>query len=215
MRLGLRYNNADESMDVGPGSSLTRAQVAYSLSRAATEPSYVVPALTDQYGDVVLPPLSPDVLAVVKWGVGYVGYPYVWGGEWGLRSAEPSGLGGQAVAGFDCSGLVWWLMRGNDGGAWQVAPPRPYAGWTLAERSSADMARRGGSVPYDELKPGDLMFYDGNDDRRVDHVNTYIGNGWALDSSSSLGGVTIMWVADGWYRDHFVHGRRLIQAVAS
>ena len=41
-------------------------------------------------------------------------------------------------------------------------------------------------------------------------VDTFIGNGWALDTSSSAGGVTIMWVGDGWYRDHFVHGRRVL-----
>ena len=46
--------------------------------------------------------------------------------------------------------------------------------------------------------------------RKVDHVDTYIGNGYALDSSSTPGGVTIMWVGDGWYRDHFVHGRRVL-----
>jgi cell wall-associated NlpC family hydrolase len=67
-----------------------------------------------------------------------------------------------------------------------------------------------GKLQYDELRPGDLMFYDGDGDGRVDHVDTFIGNGWALDSSSTPGGVTIMWVGDGWYRDHFVHGRRVL-----
>ena len=55
------------------------------------------------------------------------------------------------------------------------------------------------------------MFYDGDGDGTVDHVDTYIGNGFALDSSSTPGGVTIMWVGDGWYRDHFVHGRRVLR----
>jgi cell wall-associated NlpC family hydrolase len=54
------------------------------------------------------------------------------------------------------------------------------------------------------------MFYDGNGVGRVDHVNVYVGNGYALDSSSSTAGVTIMPVGEGWYRDHFVHGRRII-----
>jgi cell wall-associated NlpC family hydrolase len=69
---------------------------------------------------------------------------------------------------------------------------------------------RFGSLRYDRLLPGDLMFYDGNDDGTVDHVDVYIGNGYALDSSNTPGGVTIMWVADGWYREHFVHGRRIL-----
>ena len=47
---------------------------------------------------------------------------------------------------------------------------------------------------------------------KIGHVNVYIGNGFALDSSSSPAGVTIMWIGGGWYRGHFVHGRRIIAA---
>jgi len=65
-------------------------------------------------------------------------------------------------------------------------------------------------VKYDDLRPGDPMFYDGDFNGTVDHVDTYIGNGWALDSSSTPGGVTIMWVGSGWYRDHFRWGRRVL-----
>ncbi|MEP6973411.1 MAG: NlpC/P60 family protein [Actinomycetota bacterium] len=213
MRLGLRYNSSNESMDVGPTTPLNRAQVAYSIYRATTQPSWDVPGLLAQYQSIELPPLTPDQQQIVQWGVQYVGFPYVWGGEWGFSSSEPPSLGGQPVAGFDCSGFTWWLLRASDGGYWNVTPPRPYLGWSLPERSSADMATIG-KLTYDKLQPGDLMFYDGDGDGRVDHVDTFIGNGWALDSSSTPGGVTIMWVGDGWYRDHFVHGRRVLQTVA-
>ena len=208
LRLGLRYNNSNEAMDVGPRTPLSRAQVAYSLYRAATLPSWVVPWVNGQYDGIVLPKMGSKRKAIVRWGMKYVGYPYVWGGEWGMANA-PSALGGQPVPGFDCSGIVWWALRANDGAAWKVHPPRPYAGWSLGQRTSADMARFG-SVKYGRLIPGDLMFYDGNNDGTVDHVNVFVGNGFALDSSSSTGGVTIMRVGDGWYRDHFVHGRRII-----
>jgi cell wall-associated NlpC family hydrolase len=63
---------------------------------------------------------------------------------------------------------------------------------------------------FDELKAGDLVFYDGNDDGTVDHVDTYIGNGWALDSGSSNAGVTITYIPGSWYEDHFVKGRRIL-----
>lgn len=208
LRLGLRYNNSDEAMDVGPRTPLSRAQVAYSLFKAATLPDDVISWVSDQYDGIELPKMGPSRQEIVRWGVKYVGFPYVWGGEWGLDDA-PAGLGGQPVPGFDCSGLTWWALRANDGGAWKVHPPRPYAGWSLAQRTSADMARYG-KLKFDRLLPGDLMFYDGDGDGRVDHVDTYIGNGYALDSSSTPGGVTIMWVGDGWYRDHFVHGRRVL-----
>jgi cell wall-associated NlpC family hydrolase len=65
---------------------------------------------------------------------------------------------------------------------------------------------------FADLLPGDLLFYDGDGNGVVDHVDVYVGNGWALDSSSSVGGVTLMWVKTGWYRQHFVHGRRVLPA---
>jgi cell wall-associated NlpC family hydrolase len=210
MRLGLRYNSSDESKDVLPTTELPRSQVAYSLYRASTLDPWMVSDLDEQYADMTLPNMVPVRQALVEWGMKYVGYPYIWGGEWGFRSQEPGALGGQPIAGFDCSGLAWWVLRSNDGGAWNVAPPRPYGGWNLAQRVAADQAAGGPSISYKTLKPGDLMFYDGEGNGQIDHVDVYIGNGWALDSSSSVGGVSIMWVGDGWYHDHFVHGRRLI-----
>jgi cell wall-associated NlpC family hydrolase len=209
MRLGLRYNSSDESADVGPRSQLSRAQVAYSLYRAVTQPAWNVPSLLAQYQGIELPPLTPEQLQIVQWGVRYVGYPYVWGGEWGITASAY----GQAVPGFDCSGFTWWLLRASDGGSWNVSPPRPYLGWDLPQRTSADMATVG-TLRYEKLQPGDLMFYDGNGDGRIDHVDTFIGNGWALDSSSTPGGVTVMWIGDGWYRDHFVHGRRVLPGLS-
>ena len=209
LRLGLRYNSEYEANDVGPSTPMPRSQVAYSLYKAKHLDTWVVPYVRDQYDGIVLPKMGPSRQAIVRWGVKYVGFPYVWGGEWGFKTSEPSALGGQPIPGFDCSGLSWWNLRANDGGAWKIAPPRPYGGWALPQRTSADMARIG-HLKYAQLLPGDLMFYDGDFDGTVDHVDTFIGNGYALDSSSTPGGVTIMWVGNGWYRDHFVHGRRVL-----
>jgi len=213
MRLDLRYNapTGAEAMDVGPSDVMPRTQVAYSLWRATTQPSWSVGDLLIQYANVELPNLGPRMLSIVQWGVRYVGYPYVWGGEWGLSSPEPTALGGQPRSGFDCSGFAWWLLRADDNSIWEVAPPRPYAGWELAQRTSADMAAMTSKrIAFRDLRPGDLMFYDGDGDGTVDHVDTYIGNGYSLDSSSTPGGVTIMWVGDGWYRQHFMFGRRVL-----
>jgi cell wall-associated NlpC family hydrolase len=214
MRLGLRYNSDDDSRDVNPRSLMPRTQVAYSLYRAKTYAVYQVGWVSDQYDGIELPALGPLRRAIVQWGIRFVGYPYVWGGEWGLANQEPSALGGQSVPGFDCSGLTWWILRATDNGYWKVAPPRPYQGWSLPERSSADMARFG-TLKYGGLIPGDMMFYDGDGNGGVDHVDVYIGNGFSLDSSNSPGGVTIMPVGTGWYRDHFVHGRRIVPAPGS
>jgi cell wall-associated NlpC family hydrolase len=217
MRLGLRYNNqSQEWRDVNPRSAMNRAQVAYSLATATTLESWVVPYLVDQYHGIELPVLGPRVQKIVRWGVRYVGYPYVWGGEWGLTTPEPAALGGQQIPGFDCTGLTWWVLRKNDGAAWRVAPPRPYRGWSLPQRVSRDMARMAPRrITFGKLKPGDVMFYDGDGDGVVDHADTFIGDGWAIDSSSSIGGVTLMWVGTGWYHDHFTWGRRVLPRTTS
>ena len=118
MRLGLRYNSSNEANDVAPTTPLSRAQVAYSLFRAVTQPSWNVPSLIEQYQDIELPTLTPDQQQIVQWGVKYVGYPYVWGGEWGFTTPSY----GQTVPGFDCSGLTWWLLRASDDAYWRVSP---------------------------------------------------------------------------------------------
>jgi cell wall-associated NlpC family hydrolase len=213
MRLGLRFNNdVQDSQDVGPRTPLPRKQAAYSLWRAKTLESWVVPYLRGQYDGIVLPHMAPHRRAIVEWGMRFVGYPYVWGGEWGLARQGPAAFGSQPVPGFDCSGITWWMLKANEG-SWSVAPPRPYFGWRLPERSSAAMAAHSNVRRFDDLLVGDMAFYDGNEDGTVDHVDVYVGRGWAIDSSGSAGGVSLMWVGeDSWYRDHFVRGRRILPA---
>ncbi len=208
MRAGFRYNHRDESLDVLPSTPLPRSEVAWSLYRAATMPTWMRSYLSP-YANVELPNLGPRKLPIVQWAIEYVGYPYVWGGEWHTATGQGYCCGSQPVGGFDCSGLTWWVMKSATQ-TWSNVPPRPYAGWPLPERTSADMSTARPRLAWDEIRAGDLLFYDGDHDGRVDHVDTYIGNGWAIDSSSGHGGTTIMWVGDGWYRDQFVRARRII-----
>jgi hypothetical protein len=121
MRLGLRYNHGDETLDVGPDSALPRAEVAWSLYRATTAPSWVRDSLAP-YATMELPNLGPKLQRVVSFAVDYVGYPYVWGGEW--HEPSPSGYccGYQPVGGFDCSGVTWWVMKESVEG-WDNTPP--------------------------------------------------------------------------------------------
>jgi cell wall-associated NlpC family hydrolase len=205
----LRYNHGDESLDVGPNSPLPRAEVAWSLYRAKTDESWTTDSLRSQYLKMELPNLGKAAKNIVQFGIDYVGYPYVWGGEW--YQSSPSGYccGAQPVGGFDCSGITWFVMRAASG-TWDPTPPRTYRGWSLPQRSSSEMAGSGGKVRFKALEPGDLMFYDGDGNGVVDHVDVFIGNGFSLDSSSGYAGVSIVYTAEGWYRDHFVHGRRII-----
>jgi cell wall-associated NlpC family hydrolase len=209
MRLGLRYNHADETLDVGPDSALPRSEVAWSLYRATTTEQWAIDSLAP-YATIELPHLGPTTSKLVQFAIGYVGYPYVYGGEWNASAPVGYCCGAQPIGGFDCSGFTWWIVKAAENG-WDNVPPRDYQGWSLPQRTSAEMARNGSKIrKFEDLKAGDLMFYDGDGDGVVDHVDVYIGNGWSLDSGSSNGGVSIVNVASGWYFDHFVRGRRVI-----
>ena len=214
--LGLRYNHDDESLDVGPGSKLNRAEVAWSLAQA-----YVVDTsetwrktAVQPYAKLHLGPVPVRFRRVVEFGLRYVGYPYVYAGEWHRRSPPGYCCGFQARGGFDCSGLLWWVLRAPDS-IYDNSSIRHYRGYVLRERSSRDMAAAipaGRRLTYDRARAGDILFMDGDDDGTIDHTSLFLGWGWALDSGSQ--GVTIVRTADpeSWYRTKFTWARRLVPA---
>jgi cell wall-associated NlpC family hydrolase len=69
-------------------------------------------------------------------------------------------------------------------------------------------------LAFDDVHAGDLLFYDSNSDGTIDHVDLFLGWGWALDSGSD--GVTITQVSDpnSWYQKVFAWGRTLVPANA-
>jgi cell wall-associated NlpC family hydrolase len=71
------------------------------------------------------------------------GKPYVW------AAAGPDS--------FDCSGLVMYVYG-------EIGMSVPHSSYSLAAMGSA--------VPFDQLEPGDLVFFNGNS-----HVGIYIGGG--------------------------------------
>ena len=209
MRLHFRYNHPNEGSDVTPRDPLSRAEVAYSLWRTAITNRYDLSPL-ESYKDIVLPAMDKAKREFVEFGFRYVGYPYVWGGEWYEKSPSGYCCGDQPQGGFDCSGLMWWDLKAPAGG-YDNRKIRGYEGWDLPQRSSSSMASIGRQLTYRAARPGDLMFYDGDSNGTIDHVDVYLGNGWALDSSSGQGGVTVLRVGEGWYYDHFEHARRIIR----
>jgi cell wall-associated NlpC family hydrolase len=140
---------------------------------------------------------------VLTTAVGFIGFPYVWGGEF-ERPESPFGL--QARGGFDCSGFAWRVYK------LQSYAGAPQLAGTLRGRTAAAMA---GEVPrrmrikLAKLAPADLMFF-GDGGRRakaaaVDHVAIYLGNGWLIQSSRY--GVAVAPLA-GWYDSRLAWGRR-------
>jgi cell wall-associated NlpC family hydrolase len=85
-------------------------------------------------------------------------------------------LGGTTPKGFDCSGLVRYVM-----GALKVELPR----------TAAQQARVGDEVSTDpsRLRPGDLLTFGRRGGRGVSHIGIYVGEGRYVHASSVAGRV--------------------------
>lgn len=104
---------------------------------------------------------SSDSLDLVEYACRLVGTPYVWGGT------DPS-------TGVDCSGFVKYVYK--------------HFGYDLP-RCSWQQAEVGTKVSFDELEPGDLIFYQRGS--KIGHVTMYIGDGQCVQARSRHYGVCI------------------------
>jgi len=99
---------------------------------------------------------------IADFAEGFNGYRYVWGG------VSPSG--------FDCSGLVTYVMRNF--------------GISVTRTASGQFRDNGVPVTLEELEPGDLVFFSSNG-RRVTHVGIYLGGDRFVHASGRNVGVII------------------------
>ncbi len=120
-------------------------------------------------------PASP-YSGVVGIAMQYLGTPYVWAG------ASP--------AGFDCSGFTMFVFA-------QV-------GISLPHYSGAQYSM-GVPVAYDQLQPGDLVFFDG-----LGHVGIYIGGGEFIHSPHTGDVVKISSLTEAYYSGSYVGARRIL-----
>jgi len=114
---------------------------------------------------------------VVKIALREVGVPYRWGGE------SPSG--------FDCSGLVRWSYL-------RIGIDLPHSSYALSGL--------GRNVPRAHMKPGDVLFFNGDG-----HVGLYIGGGRMVHAPYSGRDVEVVRLAD-WYGARLDGARRLVHA---
>lgn len=203
--LGLRLNHpaSQDSLELSPNETATRAEAAYSGAQALKLGDWEVPAVQQAAGTFTLPTLTQWQQKILKTAVRFIGYPYIWGGEYEKPSSP---YGAQVHGGFDCSGFVW-----------RVYKIEQYAG---AEKLSATLQGRttyvmSGEVPrskriaFAKLQPADVIFFGtrgpASKPSQVDHMGIYLGNGWFIHSSGY--GVAIAQL-DGWYKQRFAWGRR-------
>jgi cell wall-associated NlpC family hydrolase len=214
-QLGLHYNHPTSAdiRELLPVSAVRRADAAYALWRTWSARGTSRITALERYRSIVLPDMTSTRRKVVEYALAYAGYPYLYAGEWHKKTPRRYCCGAQPQGGFDCSGFAWWVLR-KPGEGWDNTKVRPYVGWRLPERASRFMARATKKkLTLRQSRPTDLMLFDGDGGktwRGVDHAGISLGGGWMIHSSSGRDGVSIDWVRQGWYRDHFVWSRRVV-----
>lgn len=118
--------------------------------------------------------------SVANSALSYRGMPYIFGAE------SPS-------RGFDCSGLVSYVLRKKG-----LHPPR----------TSSGQAHYGTPVSRSQLKPGDLVFFSGTYKGGVSHVGIYIGNNKFVHAANPSKGVRVDSLSSSYYAKHYYGARR-------
>ncbi len=119
---------------------------------------------------------------IVHEAMGYVGIPYVWGG--------------QSPGGVDCSGFVYIVF----------APHLP----SLGRMNSFAYFQVGIPVDRADLQPGDLVFFT-TYAPGASHVGIYLGEGKFIQASSASRRVTITSLDDPYYAARYLGARRLLK----
>jgi cell wall-associated NlpC family hydrolase len=117
---------------------------------------------------------------IVHTAMRYLGHPYVRGGE--------------SPGGFDCSGLVQYVL-GRHG--------------ISAARTAPGLFRQGRPVSREELEPGDVVFFRDTYRPGISHVGFYIGEGRFIHAANPGSGVKITDLDSSYYASRYVGARRM------
>jgi cell wall-associated NlpC family hydrolase len=156
-----------------------RARAAELAAQAAADAAASVPQPTTAVSEAPIeydapPPDGTKASQVVSIALQYLGVPYVWGGM------SPSG--------FDCSGLTAYAYA-------QIGISLPH--------HAASQYNMGVPVAYEDLQPGDLVFFSG-----LGHMGMYIGGGQFVHAPHTGDVVKVSSLAE---RGHnYVGARRIL-----
>lgn len=109
--------------------------------------------------------------------MGLIGTPYRWGGS-------------STATGFDCSGMIQFVYKN----ALDVSLPR----------TARDMAVASRKIPDNQLKAGDLVFFNTGGSSQYSHVGLYIGNGEFIHAPSSGKTIKTEKLSSPYYAKHYL-----------
>lgn len=100
--------------------------------------------------------------------------------------------GGTSPAGFDCSGFINYVMRSVG---------------ILLPRTTFAMWQNGAPVPRDQLRVGDIVFFQ-TVSPGPSHAGIYVGNNQFVHASSGFGHVTVTSLDYRYYKPRYLGARR-------
>ena len=109
--------------------------------------------------------------------MGLIGTPYRWGGS-------------STSTGFDCSGMIQFVYKNALG----VSLPR----------TARDMAAASRKISDNQLKAGDLVFFNTGGSSQYSHVGLYIGNGEFIHAPSSGKTIKTEKLSSPYYAKHYL-----------
>ncbi len=124
---------------------------------------------------------SAERAKIIEYAMQFLGTPYCYG------KASPD-------EGFDCSGFTQYVFA--------------HFGYSL-NRSSAAQIKNGYAISYDELLPGDLVFFS-RAGYAVGHVGLYIGDGKFIHAPHTGDYVKISEMSESYYTNRYVGARRVL-----
>ena len=169
-------------------------ELAFSIQSSMSEDMDIAPIESEK---IVLQPVELEEQweaftkedEILETAKEYLGVQYIWAAN------GPSA--------FDCSGYTKYVFKQN--------------GITLP-RYSGHQANVGTSIQYDELKKGDLVFFDTAKGfhGKVNHVGIYIGDNKFIHASSARKKVMITSFSQKkFYKNRFLHGQRIVDSSAN
>ena len=119
--------------------------------------------------------------SMARQALSYRGMPYIFGAQSPRR-------------GFDCSGLIYFLLRQRG-----YNPPRTAAG----------LASYGRRVSLGHLRTGDILLFSNTYKRGVSHVGVYLGDNKFVHAASTGKGVRVDPLSDSYWASKYHSARRV------